>query len=130
MRRNIVNFQNSWLGFGDFQKKEYFTFEDHYTQMLEITDERREHIDVPLFGMNYYEDMKYTITTKNSITIWGALADIGGLFEIFTITAALAVFGYKKFLFETQMMSKLYRVTGDKKMKKHNSAKVGHSPTL
>lgn len=100
-------FLTSGLSSGEYDT--YFQLNTKYEYFKQIIpDYEYPHSEIYNIAYWFFESEQTELDDRKKITFIDILAELGGFLEISAILMAALLAGTQKFLFETQVMSKIY----------------------
>jgi hypothetical protein len=107
IKQNKIETSDSWLGFGGSQEFTYFSLEPDHTYIKYSHIEYRDKMQ-PYLGYWFLEDEQKESSTREVITLWDVLGNLGGIMEIVIISCTLLVGSVQEFMFDSSVIQKIF----------------------
>lgn len=95
LKKNTVQANNSWLGLFNQKDYEFFTLEYWQSYYKELKPPEVQHF----LAIWIVENEEQEKLGRDVDTIWDALADAGGFYEIATLFSFMLVMHFQKFYY-------------------------------
>lgn len=110
LRWNTVDAHNSWVGFIEGPTYEFFTIEDAYIYFKDNSKEFFGQTNWYFVGWFLEDEGKVTVE-RQVLTLYEVFGEFGGILELVVITAAFFSGNVQSFLYESNLISKMFMET-------------------